>query len=493
MVADMSHAPLEGRRAGSTAARACWRSPIAVASMFLLAAHWPAAARADDTPASSCEARASPAPESFARVVRSNADAVVRVISVRYSRVDLADPDDRANPDRPLVPLAGQGGKSAPGWFAERSLASGFVIGADGQVVTSAHALRNAQETWVALRDGRQLRARVLGVEHALDLALLKIEPGNGLPIVETTARELVPGEWVAAIGAPFGFEESVTAGVVSANPRQIAGEVEMTVVQTDVATNPGSSGGPLMNACGQVAGMSSMIFSAAGIYVGVSFAVPIRPLMRAVQRLRTGSPGVVVGLQTQSLSPALARAFQLPGRDGVVVVHVEPGRAAEQAGLREGDVILAMAGRTVASGAAWREAEDALVPQVPVAVDLWRDGAPLRVLLHPQSAAAQTGAAVEPQKAANLSRLGMRLSPGTPVAGSAQPGVYVLAVAGRALAAGIEEGDRIAALNAQPVRSLPDFDRVLERATASQTAVAALLIVREGVPLYVPVHLKDD
>ncbi|MGZ5269674.1 MAG: trypsin-like peptidase domain-containing protein [Ramlibacter sp.] len=474
-------------------AAAGWRRGFAgLASVLLLAAHEPAAARDDGPPAPSCEARTSPAPESFAGVVLRNADAVVRVISVRYSRVDMADPDDRADADRPLVPLAGQGGKAAPTWFAERSLASGFVIGADGQIVTSAHALRNAQETWVALRDGRQLRAHVLGVDHALDLALLKIEPGGRLPTVETAARELVPGEWVAAIGAPFGFEESVTAGVVSANPRQIAGEVEMTVVQTDVATNPGSSGGPLMNACGQVAGMSSMIFSAAGIYVGVSFAVPIRPLMRAVQRLRTGSPGVQVGLQTQSLSPALARAFQLPGRDGVVVVHVEPGRAAEQAGLHEGDIILALAGRPIGSGAAWREAEDALVPQVPVAVDLWREGAQLRVVLRPQAVTTPTAAA-EPQKAASLSRLGMRLSLGTPVAGSAQPGVYVLAVAGRALAAGIEEGDRIAALNAQPVRSLPDFDRVLERAIASQAAVAALLIVREGVPLYVPVHLKDD
>ena len=432
-----------------------------------------------------CERMARGNPPSFREAVRRNSDAVVRVVAIRPAR------DDEPGRESGFVPLADTGPAPVAAGAQERSAASGFIITGNGQLLTSAHAVRGATDMWVLLHDGSQLRARLLGIDPALDVALLKVDAPTWLPVIEPAASERVPGDWVIAIGSPFGFEQSVTAGVVSASAREMAGDDSLPLLQTDAALNPGSSGGPILNACGQVVAMSSMIFSAAGIYMGVSFAVPIQPVMRAVALLQAGSPRTTIGVRTQNLSPALARAFRLPVARGALAVAVEDGSPGQGAGLRPGDVLLSIGGRTVRTSEDLQAAVKSLPARVPVSMDLWRDGALLHAVVRPQ--AEELPARGDPAgRLARVApaRLGLRLiapRKGIP------PGACVLAVTGQALVAGVSEGDCVVGVNGDAVRNPADFDQAVQRAAASRAGSVALLLMREGIPVYLPVHLGDD
>jgi len=432
-----------------------------------------------------CERMARGNPPSFRDAVQRNADAVVRVVSLRAAR------DDEPERESAFLPLADTGRAPSTAGAQERSAASGFIITGDGQLLTSAHAIRGASGTWVLLHDGTQLRARVVGIDAGLDVALLKVDAPARLPVIEPAPAELVPGDWVIAIGSPFGFEQSVTAGVVSANPREMVGDDSLPLLQTDAALNPGSSGGPLLNACGQVVAMSSMIFSAAGIYMGVSFAVPIQPVMRAVALLRAGSPRTTIGVRTQNISPALARAFRLPVASGALVVAIEETSPAEGAGLRPGDVLLTIGGRTVRTSEDLQAAVKSLPAQVPASLDVWRNGALLHAAVRPESEQ-PTASGQESRKGVRpaTARLGLRLiAPGKGL----PPGACVLAVTGQGLVAGVSEGDCVVGVNGDAVRTPADFDQAVQRAAASQAGSVALLLMRDGIPVYLPVHLDDD
>ncbi|RYF42995.1 MAG: PDZ domain-containing protein [Comamonadaceae bacterium] len=420
----------------------------------------------------------------FAAAAGRSALAVVDVIVLRKP---WSQEDDAAGLDY-FPPLAGA---AAPGGAAlVRSGSSGFVIESDGHLVASAHAVREAHEIWVLTADGRRHPAEVVGFDRRTDVALLKIQASGLATVAIDPASRLCPGDRVAAIGSPFGFDRSVTAGVVSASPRFLPGSGGIPWIQTDVALNPGSSGGPLLNPAGAVVGMNSMIYSASGIYVGVSFAIPIDRVLRVVAALRAGGRADVggIGAELQPVSAELAMAFGLERPRGALVAQVDPQGPAAKAGLRSGDILLAIGGIDLEPDSDVDGLIGGLLSQGPVAVRFWRG---MRV--HAGSIAAATalpGAAAAPSAPRREeSRLGLDFAP--PAAAGGEPaGVMVDAASGSALLAGIEPGDRIVAVNGAQVANVADFDAAL--LALNQRQVVALLIQRAGVSVYLPVRRRD-
>ena len=232
----------------------------------------------------------------------------------------------------------------------QQGVGSGFIINPDGYILTNAHVVADASEVKVKLTDKREFKAKVIGVDRRTDVALIKID-GSRLPTVKIgDSSQAKVGEWVAAIGSPFGFENSVTAGIISAKARALPDDSYVPFLQTDVAINPGNSGGPLFNMNGEVIGINSQIYSRTGGYMGVSFAIPIEVAMKVKDDLQKfgkvsrGRLGVVV----QPVNADLASSFGLKGPQGALVNSVEPNSPAAAAGLTPGDVILGVNDRTI-------------------------------------------------------------------------------------------------------------------------------------------------
>lgn len=258
-----------------------------------------------------------------------------------------------------------------------RSLGSGFIVSSDGYVLTNAHVVDGADEIIVKLTDKREFRARVMGADPRTDVALLKIEAA-GLPrVVLGDPDKLRVGDWVVAIGSPFGFENSVTAGIVSAKGRSLPQENFVPFIQTDVAINPGNSGGPLFNMKGEVVGINSQIYSRTGGFMGLSFAIPIDVAMdvqnqlRASGRVQRGRIGVAI----QEVSRELADSFRLSKPVGALVSSVEKGSPAEKAGFEQGDIVLSFDGRPVLVSSDLPRIVGATRPGHKVAVQVWRRG----------------------------------------------------------------------------------------------------------------------
>jgi serine protease Do len=262
--------------------------------------------------------------------------------------------------------------------FESRSLGSGFIISPDGFILTNAHVVDAADEITVRLTDKREFKARVIGADKRSDLALIKIDAA-GLPAVRMgDPNRLRVGEWVIAIGSPFGFDNTVTAGIVSAKGRSLPQESFVPFIQTDVAINPGNSGGPLFNMRGEVVGINSQIYSRTGGFMGLSFAIPIDVAMDVQAQLRQfgkvsrGRIGVVI----QEVSKELADSFGLPKPAGALVNAVEKGGAAEKAGIETGDIILKFGGKPVPSSSALPRMVGGTRPGSKASVELWRKGA---------------------------------------------------------------------------------------------------------------------
>src|SRR5690606_29981909 len=229
-----------------------------------------------------------------------------------------------------------------PREMAVRGEGSGFIVDPNGVILTNAHVVRDAKDVTVKLTDRREFRAKVLGSDPKTDVAVLKIDAKN-LPVVPLgSARDLKVGEWVLAIGSPFGFENSVTAGVVSAKGRSLPDDGFVPFIQTDVAVNPGNSGGPLFNTRGEVVGINSQIFSRTGGYQGLSFAIPIDVAPRVRDQIAaTGKVSHArLGVSIQEVNQTLADSFKLDKPEGALVANVEKGGPADKAGLQPGDVI---------------------------------------------------------------------------------------------------------------------------------------------------------
>jgi serine protease Do len=268
-------------------------------------------------------------------------------------------------------------GGGAPRGFENKSLGSGFIVSNDGYILTNAHVVDGADEVTVRLTDKREFKARMVGADKRTDVALIKIDAA-GLPAVKLgDPGQLKVGEWVVAIGSPFGFDNSVTAGIVSAKGRSLPQENYVPFIQTDVAINPGNSGGPLFNMRGEVVGINSQIYSRSGGYMGVSFAIPIDVAMdvqsqlRAAGKVSRGRLGVVI----QEVSKDLAESLGLAKPMGAVVNSVEKGGPADRAGIEPGDVILRFDGKQINASADLPRMVGATRPGTRSTVQLWRKG----------------------------------------------------------------------------------------------------------------------
>lgn len=262
--------------------------------------------------------------------------------------------------------------------FENKSLGSGFIISSDGYILTNAHVVESADEITVTLTDKRELRAKIIGSDKRTDVALIKID-ATGLPKVALgDPAKVKVGEWVCAIGSPFGFENSVTAGIVSAKGRSLPQENFVPFIQTDVAINPGNSGGPLFNMKGEVIGINSQIYSRSGGYMGLSFAIPIDVAMEVQTQLRSGgrvSRGRI-GVQIQEVTKELADSFGLAKPSGALVNSVEKGGPAEKAGIEPSDIILSFNGKPVALWSDLPRIVGATKPGSKVPMQIWHKGA---------------------------------------------------------------------------------------------------------------------
>lgn len=271
-----------------------------------------------------------------------------------------------------------QPGNGSPKDFENKSLGSGFLISSDGYIMTNAHVVDGADEVTVRLTDKREFKAKTIGADKRTDVALLKID-ATGLPVVKLADVSLLKvGEWVVAIGSPFGFDNSMTAGIVSAKGRSLPQENYVPFIQTDVAINPGNSGGPLFNMRGEVVGINSQIYSRSGGYMGVSFAIPIDVAMEIQNQLRAsgkvsrGRLGIVI----QEVNKELAESLGLPKPGGAVISSIEKGGPADKAGLEAGDVVLKYDGKAIINSADLPRMVGLTRPGGRVIVQVWRKGA---------------------------------------------------------------------------------------------------------------------
>ncbi|MBL8488101.1 MAG: DegQ family serine endoprotease [Rhodocyclaceae bacterium] len=301
--------------------------------------------------------------------------------------------------------------------FENRSLGSGFIVSSDGYILTNAHVVDAADEVLVRLTDKREFKARVIGADKRTDVALLKIE-ASGLPAVRLgDPAKLKVGEWVVAIGSPFGFDSTVTAGIVSAKGRSLPQENFVPFIQTDVAINPGNSGGPLFNLRGEVVGINSQIYSRTGGFMGLSFAIPIDVAMDIQAQLKAS--GKVsrgrIGVAIQEVTKDLADSFGLGKPQGALVSSVEKGGPAEKAGVEEGDIILRFDGKAVNQSADLPRIVGGTRPGTKVVIQVWRKGSardvPVTVGEMPDEKPARIGKRNKAVEPAAANKLGLVLS----------------------------------------------------------------------------------
>jgi serine protease Do len=372
-------------------------------------------------------------------------------------------------------------------------LGSGFIVSQDGYVLTNTHVVAGDGEVTVRLADAkREFKARVIGADERTDIALLKIE-ATGLPTVKLGKSEkLQPGEWVAAIGSPFGFENTITAGIVSATGRSLPAETYVPFIQTDVAVNPGNSGGPLMNLAGEVVGVNSMIYSQTGGYMGVSFAIPIEVALDVMKQLR--AEGKVtrgrLGVRIQPMTKELAQSFRLKEPNGALIASVEPGSPADKAGLQPGDVVLAYNGQPLEDANKLPRLVAATKPGQSATLRIWRDGKAEDV----KFTAAELVADAKPAKPAaekptRPNRLGLVVSE-LPAAQRKALGIdYGLVVeSADASRSPLRPGDVIVGVGRETIKSLEDFDRLI--AEHKQGDTVALLVRRGEATVYVPIEV---
>jgi serine protease Do len=372
-----------------------------------------------------------------------------------------------------------------------RGIGSGFIVSSDGYILTNAHVVADAATVTVKLTDRREFTAKVIGVDKRSDVALIKIA-ATGLPAVHFgDAGHLKPGQWVIAIGSPFGFANSVTAGVVSATRRPLPDENYVPFIQTDAAVNPGNSGGPLFNLDGQVIGINSQIYTRSGGYMGMSFAIPIDLALDVKDQLqKTGKVNRSrIGVQVQEVNQQLAQTFGLGIPHGALISNVEPKSPGEKAGLRPGDVITSVNGKAIDESYDLPSMVAALPPGSTADLGIWHDRKATNVMVKTvllEDEPAQTAKAETQDDGGKLGLAVRPLDPEEQRQLHTRGRLVVEDVTGPALAAGLEAGDVVLGVNGTSVASVAELKREVARAGHS----VALLIQREDRQIYVPVDV---
>jgi len=370
-------------------------------------------------------------------------------------------------------------------------LGSGFVVRSDGVILTNAHVVRDAQHVTVTLADHHEYRAKVLGLDAATDVAVLKIDAHN-LPTVRLgDSHQLQVGDYVLAIGAPYGLEESATAGIVSAKGRSLPDNSYVPFIQTDVAVNPGNSGGPLFDARGQVVGINSQIYSNTGGYQGVSFAIPIDVAEHVEQQIVKGGKveHARLGVTVQPINAALAGSFKLNEPEGALVSRVDPDSAAAHAGIKPGDVILKFNGTPVTDAGSLSAQVGMSQPGETASLDIWRDGKAMTVKATLGNAAAGNNAVLASASGDEHGKLGLAVRPLTPEERSqagVPSGLLVEQASGPAADAGIQPGDIVLSADGTPLDNVNELRKVVRK----HKDVIALLVQHGDARIFVPVQL---
>ncbi len=389
----------------------------------------------------------------------------------------------------------------APRDFESKSLGSGFIITSDGYILTNTHLVDAAEEIHVKLTDKREFRAKLIGADRRTDIALLKID-ATGLPkVIQGDPGKLKVGEWVVAIGSPFGFENSVTAGIVSAKGRSLAQENFVPFIQTDVAINPGNSGGPLFNMKGEVVGINSQIYSRTGGFMGLSFAIPIDVATEISNQLIAS--GKVsrgrIGVLIQEVTKELAESFGLSKPIGALVASVQKDGPADKAGIQAKDVILKFDGKPVTASGDLPRIVGATKPGSKVQVQVWRNGSTKEMMvavdeLPPDERnLGRSGKKGKAPETAN--RIGLMLSELTPEQKQQleiDNGLLVEdMLPGVASRAGVRPGDVILSINNQDVKTVEQFNQLLNKIEKGRNI--ALLIRRGDTATFITMKLNGD
>jgi len=372
-----------------------------------------------------------------------------------------------------------------------RGVGSGFIVSADGIILTNAHVVDGADEVTVKLTDKREFTAKVLGADKTTDIAVLRIA-ARDLPYVRIgDPKATKVGEWVVAIGQPFGFENTVTAGIVSAKSRSLPGDSYVPFIQTDAAVNPGNSGGPLFNLKGEVIGVNSQIFSRSGGFQGLAFAVPIDVAMQVKDQIQ--HDGKVshgrLGVAIQEVNQALAQNFGLKSPTGALVASVEKGSAGANAGLEPGDVILKLDGKEISRSGDLPPMVSSLKPGSKVTLDIWRNGSPRQLTATIGAIKDKTIADARDKETLGKAKLGIAVRPLSADerrSADLDHGLVVQDVAGAAERAGVRPGDVIVAVNDTPVKSVEELKSAVDKSGKT----VALLVQRNDARIFIPVTL---
>lgn len=435
----------------------------------------------------------------FTELVENQGAAVVNISTTQIIRSNSAMPDMQEGD--PFYEFFRRFAPQMPREQESQSLGSGFILSSDGYIMTNAHVVDHADKITVRLTDKREFSAKVIGADRRTDVAVLKID-ATGLPKVTLgDPNKLKVGEWVVAIGSPFGFDSSVTAGIVSAKGRSLPQDNFVPFIQTDVAINPGNSGGPLFNMNGEVVGINSQIYTRSGGSMGLSFSIPIDVANQVADQLR--STGKVtrgrIGVTIQELTRELAESFGMSQPNGALISSVEKGGAADKAGIEVSDVILKFDGKMVRSSSDLPRMVAATKPGNKVEIELWRKGAAKVVSvviakMQDESVAAHSDDKQDDDGGASIARMGLSVSelskdqlqelqlPG---------GLLIQAVkGGAARSAGLQRGDVILALGNVRIRTLKQFYELLKQVPQGRNV--ALLIRRGDVATYVAIKLDE-
>jgi len=444
----------------------------------------------------------------FVELVKETSSAVVNISTTQKIKSGLPElPEGFEMPEFPEDSPFGelfkyffeQEDNGEPSYHDAKSLGSGFIISKDGYVMTNYHVVKDADEIIVRLSDRRELKGEVIGVDQRSDVALLKIE-ATGLPVVKIgKSSELEVGEWVLAIGSPFGFDHSATAGIVSAKGRSLPRENYVPFIQTDVAINPGNSGGPLFNQEGEVVGVNSQIYSRTGGYMGLSFAIPVEVAMDVADQLKTA--GKVkrgwLGVLIQDVTLDLAESFGMKHPRGALVAKVLPDSPALKAGIQVGDIIVKFDNKDIRDSASLPPIVGSSKVGVPLPTVIIRGGREktLKVKLGELPEDKSVARATEDPQIERTNRIGFSaidLTDEQKQALEIKDGVLVThVIEGPASQAGIRKEDIILSIDSKPVQNLEQFQKLVNAFPAGKSV--ALLVQREGSPTFLAVKIPNE